>query len=128
MPEATFLFLTTQRQSSRKVLYFQKFFLSDSAPACYTIPWFETDCLQSVSRNNDKEFEPMKNFFEKSGRTLLLLLLLFLAFAGCLFFNTILENKIQRQQSNTLQTIYDVFHPEESSPSAPESSSSDAAK
>ena len=70
----------------------------------------------------------MKNFYEKSGRTLLLLLLLFLAFAGCLFFNTILENKIQRQQSNTLQTIYDVFHPEESSPSAPESSSSDAAK
>lgn len=69
----------------------------------------------------------MKKFIEKSGRTLLLLLLLFLAFAGCLFFNTVLEDRIQKQQSNTLQTIYDVLHPEEVSPSVPEPSSSDAA-
>lgn len=68
----------------------------------------------------------MKKFFEKSGRTLLLLFLLFFAFAGCLFFNTILENKLQRQQSNTLQTIYDVFHPEEENSAAPGASSDTA--
>lgn len=63
----------------------------------------------------------MKKKFGKLGHTIIVLLCVFLAFATCLLANQLLDRKIQKQEVQSLQTIYDALYNSESSPTPEES-------
>lgn len=55
----------------------------------------------------------MKKRLSKMIHTIIIIFCLFLAFAACLLFNRLLEYKLQKQEVQSVQTIYDALYPTE---------------